>query len=138
MGKKPIASVTYKNERISIKNSLPYIKCVLRLSCVVHGPIYGYFMGSTVNGFLSVERFHSRGQPRCKFIRFMGTKKAFTQEKSSTPTGLVWDTNMAAGSLFWNANMAAVTSCDGNLCTNIIVWVAYGLIHVQIVQYGIV
>ena len=45
MGKKPIVSVTYENERISIKNSLPYIKCVLRLSCVVHGadlwPFYG-------------------------------------------------------------------------------------------------
>ena len=49
MGKKPIISVTYENERISIKNSSPYIKCVLRLSCVVHGPIYG-----TVNGFLSI------------------------------------------------------------------------------------
>ena len=36
MGKKPIVSVTYENERISIKNSSPYIKCVLRLSCVVH------------------------------------------------------------------------------------------------------
>ena len=42
MGKKPILSVTYKNERISIKNSLPYIKCVLRLSWVVDGPIYGH------------------------------------------------------------------------------------------------
>ena len=52
MGKKPIVSVTYENERISIKNSLPYIKCVLRLSSVVHGPIYGLFMGCTVNGFL--------------------------------------------------------------------------------------
>ena len=31
MGKKPIVSVTYENERISIKNSLPYIKCMLRL-----------------------------------------------------------------------------------------------------------
>ena len=41
-GKKPIVSVTYENERISIKNSLPYIKCVLRLSCVVNGPIYGW------------------------------------------------------------------------------------------------
>ena len=40
--KKPIVSVTYENERISIKNSLPYLKCVLRLSCVVHGPIYGF------------------------------------------------------------------------------------------------
>ena len=41
---KPIVSVTYENERISIKNSLPYLKCVLRLSCVVHGPIYGRFI----------------------------------------------------------------------------------------------
>ena len=53
MGKKPIVSVTYENERISIKNSLPYLKCVLRLSCVVHGPIYGRFIGFYVNGFLS-------------------------------------------------------------------------------------
>ena len=53
MGKKPIVSVSYKNERISMKNSLPYIKCVLRLSCVVHGPIYGRFMGCTVNDSLS-------------------------------------------------------------------------------------
>ena len=52
--KKTIVSVTYENQRISIKNSLPYIKCVLRLSCVVHGPIYGRFMGCTVNGFLSL------------------------------------------------------------------------------------
>ena len=60
MGKKPIVSVTYENERISIKkeNSLPYIKCVLRLSCGVHGPIYGRFMGCTVNGFLSYKSAH--------------------------------------------------------------------------------
>ena len=32
MRKKPIVSVTYEDERLSItKNSLPYIKCVLRL-----------------------------------------------------------------------------------------------------------
>ena len=37
MGKKPIVSLTYENERISLKNSLPYLKCVLRLSCVVRG-----------------------------------------------------------------------------------------------------
>ena len=54
MGKKPIVSVTYENERISIKNSLPYLKCTLRLSCVVHGPIYGRFMSFYGNGFLSV------------------------------------------------------------------------------------
>ena len=54
MGKKPIVSVTYENERISIKNSLLYLKCVLRLSRVVHGPTYGLFMGFYVSGFLSI------------------------------------------------------------------------------------
>ena len=34
-----------------MKNSLPYLKCVLRLSCVGHGLIYGPFMGFYVNGF---------------------------------------------------------------------------------------
>ena len=53
MGKK-IVSVAYENERILIKNSLPYLKCVLRLSCVVHRSIYGRFMGFYVNGFLSI------------------------------------------------------------------------------------
>ena len=33
MVKKPIISVTYENERISIKNSLPYLKCVMSLLC---------------------------------------------------------------------------------------------------------
>ena len=46
--KKTIISVTYENNRISIRNSLPYIKCVLHLSCVLHGPIYGRFLGCTV------------------------------------------------------------------------------------------
>ena len=54
MGKNPIVSVAYEDERISIKNSLLYIKCVLHLSCVVHGPIYGRFRGCNVNGFLCV------------------------------------------------------------------------------------
>ena len=44
MEKNFIVSLTNENERISIKNSLPSIKCVLRLSCVVHGPIYGRFL----------------------------------------------------------------------------------------------
>ena len=30
------------------------MKCVLHLSCVVHGPIYDRFMSCTVNGFLSI------------------------------------------------------------------------------------
>ena len=36
-----------------LKNSLPYLKYVLRLSCVVHGSIYGRFTAFYVNGFLS-------------------------------------------------------------------------------------
>ena len=42
-------------------------------------------------------------------------KKAFALEKSSTPGGMVWDTSMAAVSLFWDTNMAAVTSCENTL-----------------------
>ena len=62
-----------------------------------------------------IERFHSRGQHLCKFI---GTKESVCIRKSSTPKGLVWNTNMAAVSLFWDTNMAAVTSCENtlNLC----------------------
>ena len=56
MGEKPIVSATYENERISIKNSLPYLKCVLRLSYVVHRPIYGLLLGFYVNSFLSTEK----------------------------------------------------------------------------------
>ena len=42
LGKKLIVSVTYENERILIKNSLPYLKYVLRLSCVYKGNLYIY------------------------------------------------------------------------------------------------
>ena len=46
------------------------------------------------------------------YANLLEQKKAFALEKSSTPTGLVWDTNMAAVSLFWDTNMAAVTLCE--------------------------
>ena len=36
------------------KKLLTFLKCVLRPSCLVHGPIYGRFMGFWVNGFLSL------------------------------------------------------------------------------------
>ena len=62
-GKKPIVSVTYENERITIKNSLPYLKCVLRLSCAAHRPIYGRFMGFYVNGFLSNPLYGEKAVP---------------------------------------------------------------------------
>ena len=54
-----------------------------------------------------IERFHSRDQ-----LSFLSYER---KEKSSTPTGFVWNTNMAAVSLFWNTNMAAVTSCENAL-----------------------
>ena len=76
MGKKPIISVSYENERISIKNSLPYSKCVLRLSCVVHGQIYGRFMGFDVNGFLSLYRL---GKPLCRNSAEVAKKKESLQ-----------------------------------------------------------
>ena len=43
--KKPIVSVTYENERISIKNSLPYLKCVLRLLCGPRADLWAPFYG---------------------------------------------------------------------------------------------
>jgi len=41
-------------------------------------------------------------------------KKAFKflYEKSSSLTGLVWNTNMAVFSYFWNTNMSAEKSCE--------------------------
>ena len=48
------------------------------------------------------ERFHSRGHSI--YANLLEQKKAFTQEKSSIPTGLVRDTNLAA-----------VTSCGNTL-----------------------
>ena len=44
MGKKPIVSVTYENERISIKNSLSYLKRVLLLSmCSPRADLWPFF-----------------------------------------------------------------------------------------------
>ena len=54
-----------------------------------------------------LEHIHSRGQHLWKFKE---KKKFLIQEKSPTPTGFLWNTNMAAVSLFWNTNMAAVSS----------------------------
>ena len=56
MGKKPIVSLTKENGRISIKNSLPYLKCVLCLSCVVHGAIDGRFIGFYVTVYIKTHK----------------------------------------------------------------------------------
>ena len=57
-----------------------------------------------------IDRFHSRGQHLCKFI---GTKESVYIRKEFNSTGLVWDTNMAAVSLFWNTNIKrSIERCD--------------------------
>ena len=81
-GKKNLSflnSVTYENERISIKNSLPYLKCVLRLSCVVHGPIYGHFLGFYVNRFLILK---SRRKPINRMDLKREIRIALTEKKT--------------------------------------------------------
>ena len=55
----------------------------------------------------SIERFHARGRQACKVI---GTKESVHARKELNATGLVWNTNMIAISLFYDTNMAAVTS----------------------------
>ena len=49
------------------------------------------------------------------YANLLKQKEAFTQEKSSTTSGFVWYTNMAAVLLFWNTNMAAVTLFENAL-----------------------
>lgn len=41
---------------------------------------------------------------------YWNKKKEFTEEKSSTPKRLVWNTNMAALLMFWDTNMADMMS----------------------------
>ena len=45
-----------------------------------------------------MERFHSRGQ---QLRTFIATKEIFLHKKKVQLSGLIWDTNMAAVSLFW-------------------------------------
>ena len=54
MGKKTYRFSNLRKWKDYNKKQLTYLKCVLRLSCVVHGPIYGRFIGFYVNDFLSM------------------------------------------------------------------------------------
>lgn len=47
---------------------------------------------------------------RAAALQIIGTKESFSKQKGSTPTGLIWDTNLASISLFWDTNMVEVTS----------------------------
>ena len=57
MGRKPIVSVTFDSERISIKKKqLTLLKmCVTSLLC---RPSYGRYRGFYVKGFLRINRLH--------------------------------------------------------------------------------
>ena len=46
---------------------------------------------------------------------FLEPKKVFTYEEGSARTKRVWNSSMATVLLFWNTNMAAVTSCENAL-----------------------
>lgn len=46
------------------------------------------------------------------YVNSLEQKKAFTLEKSLTPIGLVWNTNIVTALLFCKTNTAAVTSCE--------------------------
>ena len=46
------------------------------------------------------------------YANLLEQKRAFTEEKSSVNSHRIgWHANKAVVSLFWNTNMAAVTSC---------------------------
>ena len=59
-------------------------------------------------GRVFIECFHSRGQYLFKFI---GTKKIVCIRKESNSHRI----GLAAVSLFWDTNMAAVLSCENSL-----------------------
>ena len=60
----------------------------------------------------AIERFHSRDKQPYWITE---TKESIYIKMNSIPGELVWYTIMAAISLFWETNMAAVTSCENAL-----------------------
>ena len=61
--------------------------------------------------YISIERFHSRDQHLCKF--FWNKRKRLHKKSVSHRVGL--EHQHGRVSLFWNTNMAAVTSCENAL-----------------------
>ena len=70
---------------------------------------------SPLLGGQSIERFHSRARDQQPYW-ITETKECISVKIEFS---LVWFTIMAAISLFWNINMAAVTSCENNLLQNV-------------------
>ena len=50
-------------------------------------------------------------------MKMFWNKRKFLHKKGSTPTGLVWDTNVAAVLLFCDTNMVKAMSCKNALLT---------------------
>ena len=62
----------------------------------------GALIGACINCLLSsIKCFYSRDQRI--YANLLEQEKAFTKEKRSTPTGLVWNTNVATAMTFENA-----------------------------------
>ena len=66
---------------------------------------------------------------------YWNKRKHLHKKKSSTPTGLVWDTNMATISLFWDTNMATMMSCEN---TQLVALVISYTFHIIIIIFNVV
>ena len=66
------------------KNGLPYLQCVLRLSCVVHGPIYGRCnVTVTQQKLLNRWKLHNKAVSNlCAFPKNIGD---FTNQNATQP-----------------------------------------------------
>ena len=60
------------------------------------------------------ELFYSRGE---QLKNLLEQRNSSTQKNSSIQTGLAWETNIAAVILFWDNNMAVITSYENALCS---------------------
>ena len=81
---------------------------------------------------VKIECFHSRGQHICKFI---GTKESvcIRKEFNSQRTGLGHQN--AAVSLFWDTNMAAVTSCENTPLLLPFSWIEKGGLFLNVALF---
>ena len=100
------------------ESNLPICQWVSEKGVVIHcicEILFGCFF------FFTGHQKGGKMQSLCQFCVFTHVASIYAillkqkkrlHKKSSTSTGLVWDTNMAAVSLFWDTNMAVVTSCE--------------------------
>ena len=73
---------------------------------------YRFLLKNPTSATRNIECFHSRGQHLCKFI---GTKESVCIRKEFNSHRTCLGLQLVAVSLFWDTNMAAVTSCENTL-----------------------